>query len=125
MAGIAMSNTTNTKRILALNEPVNTFIPVLMVTLAEMGLGVIRSFDLQSACAPHGSPCPHHGINPCSCQMIVLMIYDWEGNQYGVIAHGSEGMSELSVCLDGQDPDLLIVESIILAAETAEKAMQP
>jgi len=107
------------ERILSLDESVEEIIPGLMVSLAEIGLSVKRSFDLQSACAPHNSSCPHHGTVSCSCQLIVLMVYDWEGKQFGLIAHGSDGRSDLSICLEDQDSGKLFIDAILYAAALA------
>ena len=59
--------------------------------LSEVGLKFMTTFDLQSACAPPRSPCPHHGCVPCSCQLVVLMVYDLANAPHSIVAHGFDG----------------------------------
>lgn len=105
--------------ILTIEAPVDAIVTILMDAFRALGLRVNRSFDLQSACAPHHSPCPHHGTIPCSCQLVVLMLYDWEGKQYGLTIHGSEGQSEVAIIKAGQEWSKRIIDTIFYAVETA------
>ncbi len=74
-------------------EAVQSFIDAL----SEVGLKFIPTFDLQSACAPPGSPCPHHGRVPCSCQLVVLMVYDLANVPHSIVAHGFDGQTRFSL----------------------------
>jgi len=58
------------------------------------GLQVVRSFDLQVARAAHpGYACPHHGTTACTCQLIVLLVYNRQGLSTTLMIHGSDGRS--------------------------------
>ncbi len=107
------------EKILTIEAPADAIVTILMDAFRALGLRVNRSFDLQSACAPHHSPCPHHGTIPCSCQFVVLMLYDWEGKQYGLTIHGSEGQSEVAIIKAGQEWSKRIIDTILYAVESA------
>lgn len=110
------------EKIVTIEAPADEIVQILMNAFSALGLHVNRSFDLQSACASHHSPCPHHGTIPCSCQVVVLMLYDWEGKQYGLTIHGSEGQSEVAIIKAGQEWSKLIIDTILHAVETALEA---
>lgn len=66
--------------------------------LTEANLLVVRTFDLQSACAPRGSePCPHDGIAPCSCELVVLLVYGRAPHPVALVAHGHENQTWVSI----------------------------
>ncbi len=66
--------------------------------LAESGLRIIRSFDLQSARLAHTEcTCPHHGTAQCTCQMVVLLVYGSSGAPVTLVAHGQDGYTEFSL----------------------------
>jgi hypothetical protein len=46
----------------------------LSQALRDVGLEVTTNFELDGACAPLSEPCPHHGMKPCSCQLILLAV---------------------------------------------------
>jgi len=58
--------------------------------LEQLGLRVLRSFDLRTAACVSNpkDPCPHHGTRPCNCQMIVLLVYGQDGPPLSLVAHG-------------------------------------
>lgn len=105
--------------ILSVDMGVNEFIHPLIAALNEAGIRAYRSFDLQSACTPQHSPCPHHGTIPCSCQLVVFMVYDWHGNHHSLILNGYEGQCEIA--LDETDGYMTghIADTIRLLIETA------
>jgi hypothetical protein len=88
--------------------------------LANAGLEVVRTFDLQSACADQpGGVCPHHGTAPCNCQLAVLLVYGQAEAPAALVAHSCDGQTWFSVVtgpLQRADPQL---ESAI------ERAMSP
>ena len=63
--------------------------------LESRGLRVVRSFDLQSACAslPDLS-CPHHVDSPCDCQLVVLLIYGSKAVPASVVLHSHRGKTD-------------------------------
>lgn len=78
-------------------EPLVT---ALTATLAEEGYRVERSFDLRAAL--HAQPacaCPRHGARPCTCQYLVLLIYEAAaaGPPSVITAHESDGLTRLHV----------------------------
>ncbi len=71
--------------------------------LQSNGLKVVRSFDLQSACAAYpGALCPHHGEEVCDCQLVVLLIYGDAAHPVSLIAHSNDGLTQFGL---GQFPD--------------------
>lgn len=79
--------------------------------LSSAGMQVMRSFDLQVARASHTScTCPHHGTEQCSCQMVVLLVYQNGKQPVTLVVHGHDNETELSIVEspDQQpDPDLV------------------
>jgi len=107
------------EKILTIEAPADEIVPTLMDAFRALGLRVNRSFDLQSAGAPHHLPCPHHGTIPCSCQLVVLMLYDWEGKQHSLTIHGSDGQSEITLINASQEWSKLITDTIRYSVENA------
>jgi len=66
--------------------------------LAGLGVRVVRSFDLQSACASYPDLiCPHHGDAPCDCQLVVLLAYGKEGPPASLVLHSHRGQTEIDL----------------------------
>ena len=73
------------------------------LNLRSNGLQVVRSFDLQSACASYpGQLCPHHQEEVCDCQLVVLLIYGGVSQPVSLIAHSNDGITQIGL---GQFPD--------------------
>ncbi len=92
-----------------------------MERLACVGLQVMRSFDLQLARQAHTDcACPHHGTDQCSCQLVVLLVYDQDHKPITLIAHGYDDKTHL-VLIDSpeQHPDPLVVSTIMRALSAA------
>lgn len=73
-------------------------VTALTATLAQHGYRIERSFDLRSAL--HGDcPCPHHGTAQCTCQYVVLLVYEMVAITPPalVTAHECEGITRLHV----------------------------
>lgn len=87
--------------------------------LEALGLRVVRSFDLKSACASYPDmTCPHHGDSPCDCQMIVLLVYGVEATPASVVFHSHRGTTDVElVDTPSNRPDKNLVEMIRLAFE--------
>jgi hypothetical protein len=61
-------------------------------------LKVVRSFDLQSACATSpGQLCPHHREEACDCQLVVLLVYADDGAPVSLIAHSNDGLTQFGL----------------------------
>ena len=66
------------------------------LSLRSNGLQVVRSFDLQSACASSpGQFCPHHPGKVCDCQLVVLLIYGGVSRPVSLIAHSNDGVTQI------------------------------
>ncbi len=85
------------KELVSVHQDAEEVIPWVIDAFTKVGFRVMRSFDLQSACAPHHSPCPHHGKVPCSCQLIILIVYDWYSKPHAVTIHGHDGHSQIGL----------------------------
>ena len=74
--------------------------------MEELGLHVVRSFDLSTAAcvARPDLPCPHHGNVPCTCQLVVLLVYGKEGPPVSLIAHGYDNQTWFYVVDDPRRP---------------------
>ena len=65
------------QRDLTLAFPCELTIAILISTMALHGIRLERSFDLRTALRDQPDcPCPHHGTAHCTCQYIVLLVYE-------------------------------------------------
>jgi hypothetical protein len=99
---------------LTLKQPLEEVLAWTTQQLNERGLQVEQTFDLQVARLSHsGCPCPHHGTDSCSCQMIVLLVHGKRSNPQTLILHGNEGQTNLStINLTGKRSNLALDEKI-------------
>lgn len=107
-------------RLSTFNLDCETVIYRLSKQLEDVGLRVVRSFDLKSACASYPDmTCPHHGDSLCDCQMVVLLVYGAESTPASVVLHSHRGNTEVDL-VDTPDnrPDKRLIEMIRLAFET-------
>lgn len=66
-------------------------------TLTQAGLRVVPTFDLQIARLAHPDcPCPHHGTESCSCQLVILLVYGKQESPATLVVHGQDGKSWIS-----------------------------
>lgn len=66
----------------------------MSVHLKQSGLQIVQTFDLHDTRFDHNlCTCPHHGTEQCSCQMIVLLVYDNGFPPASIIAHGHDGQT--------------------------------
>lgn len=106
------------KEMLSVARDAKEVIPWITDALTRAGFCALRSFDLQSACAPYRSPCPHHRTVPCSCQLVVLMVYDWNSQPHAVTIHGCDGYSQIGLIESpGHSVDEQFTETLLLALE--------
>lgn len=79
---------------------------LIIELLEDDGLRVIRSFDLQAACASfEANICPHHGKGPCDCQMIVLLVYSEDGFPLSLVMHGHNGRIQVGIREEAGSPN--------------------
>jgi hypothetical protein len=73
-------------------------VEMLVDRLADDGLQVIRSFDLNAARSAHvDCTCPHHGNERCDCQMVVLLVYEGQEQPLTLVAHGKDGKTHFAI----------------------------
>ena len=66
--------------------------------LTRAGFRAVQTFDLQVARLAHSDcPCPHHGTENCTCQMVVLLIYRKQGEPATLVIHGQDSRTWLSL----------------------------
>lgn len=87
--------------------------------LTRRGFHVVRSFDWNVA--SHGAcDCPHHGTARCTCQYVVLLVYDLSGPPAVVTAHSRDDRSHVEVVADpNAPPDPQLVDQIVSALAEA------
>lgn len=72
-----------------------TVIRQITQNLEIVGLRVVRSFDLRSACGSFpDNVCSHHSTSSCDCQLVVLLIFG-VGTLVSLILHSHRGQTEL------------------------------
>jgi hypothetical protein len=83
---------------LMLDRPCKDAVDWAIKQVSHAGLSVMCTFDLQTARHPQaGYLCPQHGMEPCDCQMVVLLIYRSEPKPLTMIVHGSGQKSWFSI----------------------------
>ena len=81
-----------------LDMDTETTIAHLTLWLTSQGLRIVRSFDLQSACASFTDRiCPHHGDYPCDCQLVVLLVYGAEASPASIMLHTHRGKTDVDL----------------------------
>jgi len=94
--------------------------------LQSNGLQVVRSFDLQSACASYpGQLCPHHHEDVCDCQLVILLIYGGVSQPVSLIAHSNDGVTQIGLGQFPNEKPNPILESRITAVLSASRTVIP
>lgn len=66
--------------------------------LIDAGFRVVPTFDLQLARSAHPDcPCPHHGTDKCTCQLMVLLVYGKHQEPATLVIHGQDGKTWISL----------------------------
>ena len=108
---------------LSLNYPSGKSLVWLRDRLATANLGVVRTFDLNTARHPlEDCPCPHHGTEQCDCQMVVLLVYANAAEPATLILHGNDGQTWLSVV---ETPDQKANAKMVSAIRNALQGKLP
>jgi len=96
------------------------------LSLQSNGLQVVRSFDLQSACASYpGQLCPHHLEDVCDCQLVVLLIYGGVSQPISLIAHSNDGVTQIGLGQFPNEKPNPLLESRITAVLNAAQTIVP
>jgi hypothetical protein len=86
-------------------------------SLAQNGLRVLETFDLQDArLGAAGCTCPHHGTHACDCQMVVLMVYGEAIAPTTLTLHGNDGRTSISLGSSPTDADEMPIWAAIDSA---------
>ena len=107
-----MSNLTS---ILTLHQPAETAVVWTMQRLIARGYQVEQTFDLHAArISQVNCPCPYHGTNDCTCQMIVLLVRNQKAQPVTLVVHGHDGQTSLSlVDIASQSADENIIQTLL------------
>lgn len=90
-----MSNLTS---ILTLHQPTEETVAWAMQRLNACGFQVEQTFDLHAArMSQVDCPCPYHGTNDCTCQMIVLLVRGQRTQPVTLVVHGHDCQTCLSM----------------------------
>jgi hypothetical protein len=82
----------------SVHQPCDTALMWAKERLSQTGLRPIQTFDLHTARAGlHGCSCPHHGMDECDCQMVVVLVYGDSEQPSTLILHGSDGQTWFSI----------------------------
>lgn len=84
--------------LLELTQDCETAVSTVIDRLHRSGVGVVRSFDLRSACGayPHRS-CPHHAKKACDCQLVILLVFDPLEQPATVMLHTCNGETHVGL----------------------------
>ena len=89
--------------------------------LSDDGLQVVRSFDLQTARSTHTNcTCPNHGTAECDCQMVVLLVYDKQGEPLTLMAHSQDGQTHFELVDSPQQRPQRMIKAAVLQALALE-----
>ena len=92
----------------------------LKQSLASAGLRVIQTFDLTTArLGLQDCACPNHGTRACTCQLVVLFLYESSVDPVTLILHGNDGQTWLSLADQSHHP---AITRTISAIQNALKA---
>ena len=114
-----MSNLTS---LLTLHQPAETTVAWTTQRLRAHGFQVEQTFDLRAArMSQVDCPCPYHGTNDCTCQMIVLLVRNQKAQPVTIVAHGHDGQTNLSlVDMASQSIDVGVIQALLPAMENSE-----
>lgn len=116
----------NTSLILALDCACDKAVDWLIQQITGAGLRAMRTFDLRMARAAHGDcPCPHHGSEQCTCQMVVLLVYGSAPHPLSLVAHGSAERTWVSLVDEPRERSDAGLEALIRRVLTAHPANLP
>jgi hypothetical protein len=80
---------TSTRPLIIIDQACGEAINRVIQQLSGNGLQTLRTFDIKTAQHLNAScPCPQHGMDPCDCQMIVLLVYQGDRYPISLVAHG-------------------------------------
>lgn len=73
--------------------------------LEQAGFQAVRTFDLKAARLAHlNCACPNHGTTACTCQMVVLLVYQGNNPPATMVIHGYDEISSFFLVNTPQQP---------------------
>jgi len=108
--------------ILTLNQSSETTVAWTKQRLMTRGYQVERTFDLHAARTSQvDCPCPYHGTNDCTCQMIVLLVHGQRAQPITLVVHGHDGQTCLSmVDIENNAMDVDVIRALLPVMENSE-----
>jgi hypothetical protein len=83
----------HTSHLLTVQADAQVVVDLIADALNKASLQVVQ---VAKAAHTHCS-CPHHGSDKCDCQMIMLLVYDRDGQPATLVAHGQDGKTHLGM----------------------------
>ncbi len=78
-------------------------VAALSAALSARGYHLECSFDLRSALNDHSDcPCPHYGTAQCTCQYVVLLVYEEavSASPVALTAHECDGVTRVQMIVN-------------------------
>ena len=89
--------------------------------LSDDGFQIVRSFDLQTARSAHTNcSCPYHGTEGCDCQLIVLLVYNQQGQPLTLVAHSQDSKTHFELVESPQQRPQRQTKAAVLQALALE-----
>ena len=89
--------------------------------LSDDGFQIVRSFDLQTARSAHTNcSCPYHGMEGCDCQLIVLLVYNQQGQSLTLVAHSQDNKTHFELVESPQQRPQRQIKAAVLQALALE-----
>lgn len=112
----------NISPFLSINHSCDEALQQVREQLVQADLRAIQTFDLHTArLAMHDCSCPHHGMEECDCQMVVLLVYGKTSEPATLILHGNDGQTWVSIADNpSRRANAKLIHSIQQALETNE-----
>ena len=80
-----------------LNADWPTAKPKITESLGTAGFRTIQTFGYRFADLDAGLDCPHHKMEDCDCEIIVLLLYSKEFSIVSILGHCQNGQIEFSL----------------------------
>jgi hypothetical protein len=108
--------------ILTLRQSAETTVAWIMQRLMARSFQVEQTFDLNAArMSQVDCPCPYHGTNNCTCQMIVLLARGQKTQPVTIVVHGHDDQTWLSVVdIENRATNENVVQALLPVIENSE-----
>ena len=108
--------------LLTLHQTAETTVAWTMQRLMARGFQVEQTFDLQAArMSQVDCPCPYHGTDDCTCQMIVLLVHGQKTQPMTIVVHGQDNQTSLSLLeIENNALDENVIQALLPVMENCE-----